>query len=35
MPGAGTSVTGFFRLIAKKGVEVRYADGRSAMLSAL
>ena len=33
MPGAGTSVTGFFRLTAK-GVEVRYADGRSAMLSA-
>jgi hypothetical protein len=32
-PGAGTSVTGFFRLTAK-GVEVRYADGRSAMLSA-
>jgi hypothetical protein len=30
--GAGTSVTGFFRLTAK-GVEVRYADGRSAMLS--
>lgn len=33
IPGAGTSVTGFFRLTAK-GVEVRYADGRSAMLSA-
>lgn len=33
MPGAGTSVTGFFRL-TPKGVEVRYADGRSAMLSA-
>jgi hypothetical protein len=32
-PGAGTSVTGFFRLTGK-GVEVRYADGRSAMLSA-
>jgi hypothetical protein len=32
-PGAGTSVTGFFRLTAA-GVEVRYADGRSAMLSA-
>jgi hypothetical protein len=32
-PGAGTSVTGFFRLTAK-GVEVRYADGRSAMLTA-
>ncbi|MEY4964767.1 MAG: hypothetical protein RL274_350 [Pseudomonadota bacterium] len=31
--GAGTSVTGFFRLTAN-GVEVRYADGRSAMLSA-
>ncbi len=31
-PGVGTSVTGFFRLTAK-GVEVRYADGRSAMLS--
>jgi len=30
--GVGTSVTGFFRLTAK-GVEVRYADGRSAMLS--
>lgn len=33
MPSAGTSVTGFFRL-TPKGVEVRYADGRSAMLSA-
>jgi hypothetical protein len=33
VPGVGTSVTGFFRLTAK-GVEVRYADGRSAMLSA-
>ena len=33
IPGAGTSVTGFFRL-TPKGVEVRYADGRSAMLSA-
>ena len=32
-PSAGSSVTGFFRL-TKKGVEVRYADGRSAMLSA-
>jgi hypothetical protein len=32
-PGAGTSVTGFFRLTSG-GVEVRYADGRSAMLSA-
>lgn len=32
-PSAGSSVTGFFRLTAK-GVEVRYADGRSAMLSA-
>jgi hypothetical protein len=31
-PGAGTSVTGFFRLSAK-GVEVRYADGRSTLLS--
>lgn len=31
-PGVGTSVTGFFRLTTK-GVEVRYADGRSAMLS--
>ena len=30
--GVGTSVTGFFRLTGK-GVEVRYADGRSAMLS--
>ncbi len=29
----GSSVTGFFRLTAK-GVEVRYADGNSAMLSA-
>jgi hypothetical protein len=32
-PSAGSSVTGFFRLTGK-GVEVRYADGRSAMLSA-
>jgi hypothetical protein len=32
-PSAGSSVTGFFRLTAK-GVEVRYADGRSTMLSA-
>jgi hypothetical protein len=32
-PSAGSSVTGFFRL-TPKGVEVRYADGRSAMLSA-
>lgn len=32
-PGAGTAVTGFFRL-TPKGVEIRYADGRSAMLSA-
>ena len=32
-PSAGSSVTGFFRL-TNKGVEVRYADGRSAMLSA-
>jgi hypothetical protein len=32
VPGAGTSVTGFFRLTGK-GVEIRYADGRSAMLS--
>ena len=31
-PSAGSSVTGFFRLTGK-GVEVRYADGRSAMLS--
>ncbi|MEO8300318.1 MAG: hypothetical protein ABI608_00920 [Rhizomicrobium sp.] len=30
---AGSSVTGFFRLTGK-GVEARYADGRSAMLSA-
>jgi hypothetical protein len=30
---AGSSVTGFFRLTGK-GVEVRYADGRSAMLTA-
>jgi len=30
---AGSSVTGFFRLTGK-GVEVRYADGHSAMLSA-
>lgn len=32
-PSAGSSVTGFFRL-TPKGVEVRYADGHSAMLSA-
>ena len=32
-PSAGSSVTGFFRLTGK-GVEMRYADGRSAMLSA-
>jgi len=32
-PSAGSSVTGFFRLTSK-GVEVRYADGHSAMLSA-
>jgi hypothetical protein len=32
-PSAGSSVTGFFRL-TNKGVEVRYADGHSAMLSA-
>ena len=32
-PSAGSSVTGFFRLTGK-GVEIRYADGRSAMLSA-
>jgi hypothetical protein len=31
-PSAGSSVTGFFRLTGK-GVEVRYADGHSAMLS--
>ena len=31
-PSAGSSVTGFFRLTAA-GVEVRYADGHSAMLS--
>jgi hypothetical protein len=31
-PSAGSSVTGFFRL-SKKGVEVRYADGRSTLLS--
>jgi hypothetical protein len=30
---AGSSVTGFFRLTGK-GVEIRYSDGRSAMLSA-
>ena len=30
---AGSNVTGFFRL-TDKGVEVRYADGRSEMLSA-
>lgn len=33
VPSAGSSVTGFFRL-TDKGVEIRYADGRSAMLSA-
>jgi len=33
LPSAGSSVTGFFRLTTK-GVEVRYADGHSAMLSA-
>ena len=32
-PSAGSSVTGFFRL-TPKGVEVRYADGRSTLLSA-
>jgi len=32
-PAAGSSVTGFFRLTGK-GVEIRYSDGRSAMLSA-
>ena len=32
-PNSGANVTGFFRL-TKKGVEVRYADGRSAMISA-
>ena len=32
-PNAGSSVTGFFRLTGK-GVEIRYSDGRSAMLSA-
>ncbi len=32
-PSAGSSVTGFFRLTGK-GVEIRYSDGRSAMLSA-
>jgi len=32
-PSVGSSVTGFFRLTGK-GVEIRYADGRSAMLSA-
>jgi len=32
-PSAGSSVTGFFRLTGQ-GVEVRYADGRSSMLSA-
>lgn len=31
-PSAGSSVTGFFRLTGK-GVEIRYADGRSTMLS--
>ena len=31
-PSMGSSVTGFFRLTGK-GVEIRYADGRSAMLS--
>ena len=29
---AGSSITGFFRLTGK-GIEIRYADGRSAMLS--
>jgi hypothetical protein len=32
-PSVGSSVTGFFRLTGK-GVEIRYSDGRSAMLSA-
>ncbi len=32
-PSQGSAVTGFFRLTGK-GVEIRYADGRSAMLSA-
>jgi hypothetical protein len=32
-PSAGSSVTGFFRLTGK-GVDIRYSDGRSAMLSA-
>jgi hypothetical protein len=32
-PSAGSSVTGFFRLTSQ-GVEIRYADGRSTMLSA-
>src|ERR1700722_4240444 len=32
-PAAGSSVTGFFRLTGK-GVEIRYSDGRSGMLSA-
>ena len=32
-PSAGSSVTGFFRLTGK-GVEIRYSDGRSSMLSA-
>jgi hypothetical protein len=32
-PSAGSAVTGFFRLTGK-GVEIRYSDGRSAMLSA-
>ena len=32
-PSAGSSVTGFFRLTGK-GVEIRYSDGRSAMLAA-
>ena len=32
-PSAGSSVTGFFRLTSK-GIEIRYSDGRSAMLSA-
>src|SRR6185437_592796 len=31
-PSMGSSVTGFFRLTGK-GVEIRYADGRSAILS--
>jgi hypothetical protein len=32
-PSKGSSITGFFRLTGK-GVEIRYADGRSALLSA-